>query len=314
MENKLIVSTLLACLGSMTLTAQVAQEKEWIKEQCGCFEVTFDYQEVFPQQSGYTIQAPYHASAAAEWVFVVEEGPKHVIIQHLLVVADTMVVKHWRQDWHYEKEWLTRFDAPMDWKKESYAKRNVKGTWTQTVYQVDDSPRYAGVGRWVPTPQGAFWEATSDAPLPRREYTKRSDYNVMVRRNRHEIHAAGWVHEQDNLKVKRHMGDTVLVGEKGYNRYTQQSHDPCEVARAWWTQHGAFWNVVRTTWDRYLQANPWINEAPGTPFYKEIAAVEQKFSNQPNINDSQLRSEIEQVIQKCYPQSTALMGATETRP
>jgi len=50
--------------------------------------------------------------------------------------------------------------------------------------------------------------------LPRREYSKRSDYNVMMRGNHVEITDEGWLHEQDNEKVIR---DKDLALEKAVN-------------------------------------------------------------------------------------------------
>ena len=57
-------------------------------------------------------------------------------------------------------------------------------------------------------------ESEADAPLPRREYTKRNDYNVLKRINRHEIKDFGWVHEQDNLKILRENSDNLLLKKK----------------------------------------------------------------------------------------------------
>nr|WP_286803404.1 DUF6607 family protein [Acinetobacter sp. UBA2063] len=71
----------------------------------------------------------------------------------------------------------------------------------QTVWQVDDSPRYAGLGRW--TKDNGVTEWTSNEtyrPLPRREHTIRNDYDVIIGTNRHALTATGWVHEQDNIK------------------------------------------------------------------------------------------------------------------
>ena len=82
-------------------------------------------------------------------------------------------------------------------------KKDVKGQWTQKVFQVDDSPRYEGSGYWVHLDQKSYWENTTSAPLPRREYTKRNDYNVTERGNRQEITSTGWVHDQNNKKIIR---------------------------------------------------------------------------------------------------------------
>src|SRR3546814_951309 len=50
----------------------------------------------------------------------------------------------------------------------------------------------------------ATWTSDLTArPLPRREYTKRDDYNVLIGINRHTITPNGWTHEQFNTKVLR---------------------------------------------------------------------------------------------------------------
>ena len=66
---------------------------------------------------------------------------------------------------------------------------------------------------WVHFDDKSYWENITDAPLPRREYTKRDDYNLMRRGNRHEIVHDGWIHEQDNLKIIRNNTDFVLAEE-----------------------------------------------------------------------------------------------------
>lgn len=55
----------------------------------------------------------------------------------------------------------------------------------------------------IPADGKDYWENKTSSPLPRREYTKRDDYNVMLRGNRHEITDYGWMHEQDNDKMIR---------------------------------------------------------------------------------------------------------------
>lgn len=72
--------------------------------------------------------------------------------------------------------------------------------------------------------------------MPRREYTKRSDYNVTVCSNRHEITANGWIHDQDNDKVIRKTGkkDVLLAQEKGVNEYVKVSDEKCKTAQDWW--------------------------------------------------------------------------------
>jgi hypothetical protein len=119
------------------------------------------------------------------------------------------------------------------------------------VYQVDDSPRYEGSSTWVHVDGKSYWENTANAPLPRREYTTRSDYNVTVRGNRHEVTNYGWLHDQDNTKVIREAGkdDVILAQEKGYNTYVKVDDSKCAAAAAWWKSNADKWALVRTKWD-----------------------------------------------------------------
>jgi hypothetical protein len=94
-----------------------------------------------------------------------------------------------------------------------------------------------------------FWESTADAPLPRREFAKRSDYNVLRRLNRHEITPNGWVHEQNNDKILRtDAGDKMIAQERGWNPYVRVESSRCKPAQAWWAQQADFWAQVRRGW------------------------------------------------------------------
>jgi hypothetical protein len=143
------------------------------------------------------------------------------------------------------------FNGDNAWLSEKKEEQDVKGQWTQKVYQVDDSPRYEGSSTWVHVDGKSYWENTTTAPLPRREYTKRSDYNVTLRGNRHEITNYGWLHDQDNAKLIREEGkeDVVLAKEKGYNTYVKVEDSRCQAAANWWKEHKEKWALVRTKWD-----------------------------------------------------------------
>ena len=157
-----------------------------IKSMCGCMDIKFEFAETVSPQKDYEFYGNY-LSGGRELAFVVEETPDKLVIQHILVIMDTMIVKHWRQDWIYEGEEIFMYDKDQRWIKKTLSKKERKGKWIQKVYQVDDSPRYEGIGSWVMVDGKTYWESIADAPLPRREYSKRKDYNVMKRGNRHEI-------------------------------------------------------------------------------------------------------------------------------
>ena len=97
-----------------------------------------------------------------------------------------------------------------------------------------------------------IWENTTPAPLPRREYTIRSDYNLTMRGNRHEITKYGWLHDQDNSKIKRVMGkdDLIIAKEKGYNTYKKVNDNRCSVAKKWWIDNSKKWAIVRSKWEQ----------------------------------------------------------------
>jgi len=254
--RKIAIIFVLTILSINTILAQSKKKKDRnaIKEMCGCFEVTFNFAETF-QYSNDSLYKPSKTKTdkALEWAQLVVDEKNKISIQHLLQVgnpAKPYIVKHWRQDWLYENTDFYMYNGDNNWVYEKKSKSDVKKQWTQKVFQVDDSPRYEGSGTWVHVDGKSYWENTTDAPLPRREYTKRSDYNVTVRGNRHEITNDGWVHDQDNLKVIREAGkdDIIIASEKGYNTYKKVADSRCKGAADWWKEHQEKWATVRKKW------------------------------------------------------------------
>lgn len=265
----------------LVLNAQSKKKKDQnaIKEMCGCFEVTFNFTETF----GYSSDSLYRASedkiaTAIEWAGLVVDEKNKISIQHLLQVgnpANPHIVKHWRQDWLYENKDFYMFNGDNQWLFEEKDKKNVKNQWTQKVYQVDDSPRYEGSATWVHVDGKSYWENITSAPLPRREYTKRNDYNVTLRGNRHEITTYGWLHDQDNSKVIRDEGkeDVVLAKEKGYNTYVRLDDSKCEAAKKWWLENSTKWALVRAKWNEVYAKNKDLNlhsKVENKPLYKHL--------------------------------------------
>lgn len=258
--------------------AQSVQEKSAIKNLCGCYEVDFKYAETFGgDDKSYVPSKPYHLGGL-EYAVAEETGNKKIVIQHLLVIDDSTVIKHWREDWEYEKTawWLFNHDATWTLKTGAPA----KGQWTQTVWEVDDAPRYQGTSNWITTNNKYFWENTTDAPLPRREYSKRNDYNVLQRTNRIQFTPTGWLHEQDNKKIIRHDGsvkDTLLAEEKGYNNYIKVDDSKCAAAAKFWKEHREFWNAVRQSWEEVLANKKVIHleeKSNGLRLYQQLDTLE----------------------------------------
>src|SRR6056297_3035979 len=256
--KKTIVTALLCVVFSLQTFAQKdkkLQDANAIKEMCGCFEVTFNFAETF----SYSNDSLYKPSKAKldkglEWAQLVTDDTDKVVIQHILQVgnpAKPMIVKHWRQDWMFENTDLYTYNGDNHWTYEKKQADEVTGQWTQKVFQVDDSPRYEGTATWVHVDGKSYWENTTPAPLPRREYTTRGDYNITMRGNRQEITENGWVHDQDNAKIIRKEGvaDVILAMEKGYNTYVKVPDARCQAAADWFTKEHDKWVSVRAKWD-----------------------------------------------------------------
>lgn len=231
------------------------QDKETIKAMAGCYKVSFEFAETFSPDTGYK----YHDRKfdwGIEYVFAVEETDKKISLQHLLIVNDTMIIKHWRQDWVYENTEILNYYKDNEWRKIKLTPEQAKGTWTQKVYQVDDGPRYEGYGTWLHVDDRHFWESTSDAPLPRREFTKRNDYNVLRRHSRMELTDYGWILEQDNEKILRGNGmDKLICWEKGLEKFHKGNYN-CQPAIDWWTKNTQYWSDVRKVWNEvYAQTS-----------------------------------------------------------
>jgi hypothetical protein len=259
--KKIILPTLLLISSLVNSQSKKELDHKEIKNMCGCYEVTFNFAETFnySQDSLYK-PSKMKSEKAMEWVQLVEENDEKVSMQHLLQVGSaerSYIVKHWRQDWLFENKDFYMYDGDNNWTYESKSEDEVKGQWTQKVYQVDDSPRYEGSASWVHVDGKSYWENTTTAPLPRREYTKRSDYNITLRRNRHEITKNGWIHDQDNDKVVREAGkeDVVIAKEKGYNTYVKVSNEKCNAAQDWWKTNSDKWILVRNKWDDVYSRN-----------------------------------------------------------
>jgi hypothetical protein len=295
--RKILLSVFVITIAfSVNAQSKKKQDQQAIKEMCGCFEVTFNFAETF----NYSDDPDYRpsknkVSKGLEWGELVTDEKNKISIQHLLIVGPPnkqMIVKHWRQDWLYENTDFYMFNGDNVWNFEEKSKSEVKKQWTQKVYQVDDSPRYEGSGSWVHVDGKSYWENTTTAPLPRREYTKRSDYNVTMRGNRHEITDYGWVHDQDNDKIIREVGkeDVIIAKEKGYNTYVRVDDSKCKAAQDWWKNEYDKWASVRAKWAEVYARNTTLkleNKVDNKVLFKHLFAEDVKETEAiDNIIDS----------------------------
>lgn len=301
---RLIIFSFLSFTGfSLLAQQQVAnyQDIASIKQLCGCFEVDFKYTETFSDNKDYSFREPYRASAL-EWVIPIEEAEDKLVLQHILIINDTFFLKHWRQDWTWEADHSFAYEGANRWSKVSLEEQGSSGQWLQEVFEVDDTPRYAGVGQWVTVDGLPVWENTSNAPLPRREYTKRSDYQIMRRTNGHIIHPWGWVHEQDNLKLALQDGEeVVIVEEKGRNTYRRTDLNRCSMAADWWNKQNDFWKSVRDVWGALIESNTGfqLNIPDGDPaLRKAISKLQTQAFEDELAAQSAIRETISKFLQK----------------
>ncbi len=236
------------------VNAAFERDRQAILAMQGDFKVVFRFQETlnFDPNGG---KSHDDLSRAHETVQLVEDRGDYISLQHLLVSVEPdqkpIVVKHWRQDWRYEDRSLLEFAGHITWNSNKLSEKEVRGTWTQSVWSVDDSPRYEGIGKWNHVGAYSYWESNDTwRPLPRRETPRKKDYDVIVGKNRHSITPDGWAHEQDNYKLKLDAnGNRVIARETGLNTYSRVTDFDFTPAFDYWRKTSGFWELVRTRWD-----------------------------------------------------------------
>lgn len=237
------------------------RDRRAILAMAGPYRVSFDFLEVVRYDPALKQDAPYQ-SWGTEYVFVAEDRPDFIALQHILVMrlllekdktSEPMVVRHWRQEWRYQAPTLLAYEGANTWARRATDAAARRGAWTQSVLQVDDSPRYAALGRWQHAGGVSTWISEETwRPLPRREFSVRKDYDVLVGTNRHTITATGWVQEENNLKVvsrkQRH-----LAREYGVARYERIKDYDFSAGKTYYERTEPFWAEVRAAWQELEQ-------------------------------------------------------------
>lgn len=247
------------------------RDRRAILAMAGPYRATFDFIETLGFTADYSPSRPYQ-SWATEYIYVLADEPDFISLQHVLVmqfqhpdgsVSEPAVMKHWRQDWRYQDRQLNVYRGDNTWAQEELAAQAVTGTWSQAVFQVDDSPRYESIGHWAHSDSFSSWESdTTWRPLPRREFSVRDDYQVLAGTNRHTITPSGWVQEEDNLKLvlsspgEPRDAQPYLAREAGLNRYQRIEGFDFSAGDAYLERTGPFWAEVRRAWSRLLGEHP----------------------------------------------------------
>lgn len=224
-----------------------------ILAMAGDFKVRFDMQEATAWRAGY---APLERkiSGGHESVRVIEDSGRKIVLQHLLVVemdGESHVIKHWRQDWEYEPEKVLVYSDTNEWSWQPLDEPTRSGRWSQTVYQVDDSPRYGSYGEFETQGGVRRWRSNwTWRPLARRDAIRDTPYDRYYAINRHQPAPDGWIHWQDNMKMGETNGELQpVVQEYVLNTYTRFSDYDTQAADAYWAATKAYWAAIRARWD-----------------------------------------------------------------
>ncbi len=236
------------------------RDRRAILAMAGSFRVSFDFLEIASFSGAGSRPRPYQ-SWGTERVYVDRDDGRGISLVHILQmrivgddgrVGEPLVTKHWRQDWRYEPGELVEYQGGERWRKRPLKLTDTRGRWSQTVYQVDESPRYASLGRWEHNASFSTWLSDETArPLPRREWSVRKDYQLLRGTNRHTIVPHGWIQEENNLKATSSATALPYLGrEYGVARYERIKDPEFGAADRYYEGTRAFWGQVLAAWEQ----------------------------------------------------------------
>jgi len=268
------------------------RDRRAILALAGEYRVSFDFLEIMGFSAGFEPARPYR-SWATERVYVLVDEPEHIVLQHILVmrvvdeageVQGPFVQKHWREEWRYEAAAAHVYRGEGRWEQVARGPQEREGAWLQTVWQVDDAPRYAAWGEWRHEAERSVWQGGRTwRPMPQRERSVRDDYDALVGRNTLTVLPTGWVHEQRNLKVR--IAEPGRIGERlakeyGLARYERIQDYDFSAGDEYLAATGDFWATVRAVWDERLGRHEHLRlrrtvdgERLFKPMFRRAAAV-----------------------------------------
>ncbi|MGB0513954.1 MAG: DUF6607 family protein [Wenzhouxiangellaceae bacterium] len=291
--------------------ARFERDRRAILAMTGSYRVGFDFLETIGYAPGFEPARPYR-SWGTEHVYVVEDAGERISLQHILIMSivgedgETMgpfVTKHWRQDWVYENPEVHTYRGFGTWARTTGEAQARGGTWSQTVWQVDDSPRYAAWGEWRHTPERSWWTSGETwRPLPRREFSVRDDYDVLIGTNSHIVLPTGWVQEEHNVKAVLAAPGKVksrLARELGIARYERLRDFETGPGDDYWSATAAFWAEVREYWRRAMDEHERIAlqpEVDGVSLFMSLFERAQAIADGQSFTDEQNRIFVAETI------------------
>ncbi len=233
----------------------------------GEFKTSFEFLETFNIDPSKKLDRPY-LSWATEMVNVIEDRNDFISLQHIMVmyykqkgsnkVIGPMVMKHWRQDWTWQPSSQLSYQGLKTWKTEPLKTSTSQGHWLWEVYQVDDSPRYSGLGQWEHFASAStFNTKRMNRPLPRREFSVRKDYKILTGHESLVVTPKAWYHEQKSFKQIGLSPRSGFLGrELGHNSYKRITQFDFSEGHKYWNKTKDYWAEVRSVWREIQNKNP----------------------------------------------------------
>lgn len=138
--------------------------------------------------------------------------------------------------------------------------------------------------------------------MPRREFSVRNDYDVLISSNRHTITPAGWLHEQRNLKAKIDTTgnllekDSIITTEYGISRYERIKNFNFNDGDSYITKSKQVWDEVRAKWDELATKNRFLTlkgTADKDQLFLPLFSYAEKFAYPEDKTDFKLPSNAE---------------------
>lgn len=290
--------SIITALMLMISNVHAGAEVEAIKAQAGCYKVDYKFEETQKMDPNYPISsAPYH-EWGTEWIELDLATQDEVHLQHILITPHGPL-KHWRQEWQKNPTQLMSFKGDNTWKTEAIQKP-AADLWVQKVFQVDDSPRYECASPWTAGKDGYSWNCQAWSPLPRREFSQRSDYNVLDRGNFVVLNSKGWIHFQYSDKVVSDAtGVKVIAKEKGANTYTKIADSECAAAQAYWKENKAIWHDIQAMWKHIYSHHPDLkfkSQVNGKTMWMSLFELADVYAKKTEYDSKALQKEAHDVI------------------
>ena len=259
----------------------------------GEYRVSFEFIETFGSINNYKLDNPYQ-SWGTEMVIVLNDEPNYISLQHIMMmyfkgedgsISGPYIQKHWRQDWTYEDSKILNYRNDKIW--DLLVVDDYQNTWSQSVYQVDDSPRYESYGMWLHSEEGSRWiSKTTPRPLPRREFSVRDDYSLLSGLNKITVMPWGWVMEELNEKII--FPNKYHGSEFGIARYQRISNYDFTPARDYWDDTKEYWSIVRGKWSEILSQDKvcLLKDVEGKPMYMYKFEFAEDYKNNPDNKEA----------------------------